>query len=141
MEDGEAHTYTALVGNLMRRLAHNGQSHVLLGGSVGFAPDVPATTAASRATHWAWQATANVIDFGPLGQSIGVVYMKTGSGWLLSPDLASNSWLSEVRYRLVPLRGLTCEVRLRFRGDAEQLSEASRTRFDRDWYLRLSWRF
>lgn len=132
-------TYSGFVVNAMRRIPVDGLGQFLVGGSFGYAPDVPQTNSASQA-HEAWQLTANLVDFGPWDQGFGVVYMRTGAGWLLSPDLANGRWLAEARYRFKPVARLTVEVRLRFRRDtADPVSGANRET-QRDWYLRLTWR-
>ncbi len=84
---------------------------LLIGGSLGYAPDIPQSASASASqAHAAWQVTANLVDFGPWDQGFGVVYMRTGAGWLLSPDLANGRWLAEARYRFRPVARLTCRT-------------------------------
>ena len=138
-EDGRRRTYSGLVANAMRRIPVEGVGKLLIGGSLGYAPDVPRSASSSQ-SHEAWQVTANLVDFGPWDQGFGVVYMRTGAGWLLSPDLANGRWLAEARYRFRPVARLTCELRLRYRRDVEDPVSGTTREIDRDWYLRLTWR-
>jgi hypothetical protein len=126
----------------MRRMPVDGLGQLLVGGSLGYAPDIPKSTSASQQSHAAWQVTAILVDFGPhdQGLGLGIVHMRTGAGWLLSPDLASGRWLAEVRYRIRPVAKLTCELRLRYRRDMEDPVSGATRETDRDWYLRLTWR-
>ena len=139
VEGGSARTYTGLVGNVMRRVPVDGVGQLLIGGSAGYAPEIPDSVPPSRESRWGWQATANLVDFGPREQGFGVVYLRAGAGWLLSPDLANARWLAEARYRFAPVRGLTCELRLRYRGDTVNATPGESRGTDRDWYLRLTW--
>ncbi len=123
----------------MRRIPVEGVGKLLIGGSLGYAPDIPRSASSSQ-SHEAWQVTANLVDFGPWDQGFGVVYMRTGAGWLLSPDLANGRWLAEARYRFRPVARLTCELRLRYRRDVEDPVSGTTREIDRDWYLRLTWR-
>lgn len=139
---GGVSTYTAAVANgAVRWPASSAGRHFLVGGSLGYAPRVPASADRYGAARMAWQATANLMNFASLRQSIGVVWMRSGAGWLLSPDLASNTQLWEVRYRIVPLGPLTLEARLRYRSDDEWLPAARQAQRDKDGYLRATWRF
>lgn len=138
--DGGRENYSGLVANAMRRIPVEGLGKLLIGGSLGYAPDIPQSVPASSQAHAAWQVTANLVDFGPHEQGFGVVYMRTGSGWLLSPDLANGRWLAEARYRIRPVPQLTCELRLRYRRDTEDPVTGETRETDRDWYLRLTWR-
>ena len=140
IENGRRQTYSGLTGNLMRRIPVDGWGQLLIGGSLAYAPEIPQAPGTSGESHRAWQLTANLVDFAPLEQAFGVVYMRTGTGWLLSPDLANGRWLAEARYRFVPVRGLTCEIRLRYRGEVEDAVSGTTSASDRDWYLRLTWR-
>ena len=107
-EDGRRQTYSGLVANAMRRIPVEGVGNLLVGGSLGYAPDIPRSASSSQ-SHEAWQVTANLVDFGLWEQGLGVVYMRTGAGWLLSPDLANGRWLAEARYRFKPVARLTCD--------------------------------
>lgn len=139
-EDGQRQTYSGVAANAMRRIPVAGLGQLLIGGSVGYAPDIPQSASASQQAHGAWQVTANLVDFGPWDQGFGVVYMRTGAGWLLSPDLANGRWLAEARYRFRPVARLTIELRLRYRRDTEDPVSGSTRETERDGYLRLTWR-
>jgi hypothetical protein len=139
--DGGRQSYSGVVANAMRRIPVAGYGQLLIGGSLGYAPDIPESAAASASqAHGAWQLTANLVDFGPRDQGFGVVYMRTGAGWLLSPDLANGKWLAEARYRFRPVPRLTIEMRLRYRRDTEDPVSGATRETDRDAYLRLTWR-
>jgi len=140
VEDGRRENYSGLVANAMRRIPVEGIGNLLIGGSLGYAPDIPQSASASSQSRVAWQATANLVDFGPRDQGFGVVYMRTGAGWLISPDLADGRWLAEARYRFRPVPQLTCELRLRYRRDTEDPLAGTTRDIERDWYLRLTWR-
>jgi hypothetical protein len=138
---GETSDYTGMVADVGMRWPTNGKRrHLLFGGAVAHAPDAPATVDGFGRRDWAYQATANLMNFARLRQSIGVVWMQTGAGWLLSPDLAANSTLWEIRYRFNPLEKLQIETRYRYRSDVEQVPLAAGFQRDRDWYLRATWR-
>jgi hypothetical protein len=138
-EDGRRENYSGLVANAMRRIPVEGVGKLLIGGSLGYAPDIPQPVPSASQAHAAWQVTANLVDFGPRDQGFGVVYMRTGAGWLLSPDLANGKWLAEARYRFRPVPRLTVEMRLRYRRDTEDPVTGAARETDRDWYLRLTW--
>lgn len=139
---GDTSTYSAAVANVaVRWPASSSAMHLLAGGSLGYAPEVPQTVRMYGDSRWAWQATANLMNFARRQQSIGVVWMRSGAGWLLSPDLASNTQLWEIRYRVEVFNPLTIEARFRYRSDDEQLRTVRGIQRDRDWYLRATWRF
>ena len=139
-EAGHRTTYSGFVANAMRRIPAAELGQLLIGGSLAYAPEIPQSATASQDSHLAWQVTANLVDFGPHDQGFGVVYMRTGAGWLLSPDLANGRWLAEARYRIKPMPRLTCELRLRYRRDLEDPVSGTSGDIERDWYLRFTWR-
>lgn len=142
LRGADTSTYTGAVGNVaVRWPAQGNQMHLLVGGSLAYAPDIPRTAAVYDDAQWAWQATANLMNFARMRQSVGIVWMRSGAGWLLSPDLASNTQLWEIRYRIRPLEPLTIEARFRYRSDDERLLGASGSQRDRDWYVRATWRY
>lgn len=87
----------------------------------------------------AWQAAASLYDIAP-GHHLGVVYGRTGAGWLISPDFRNNDELSEIRYQRRFNKNTSLETRVRERREIEH-PVGTRARVDHDLYVRVTHRF
>lgn len=87
----------------------------------------------------AFQLTANLMNMAP-GHNLGLVYMEADAGWLISPDLAPNSDMLELRYQWKLDKHQTLEARLRRREDLEQQTNRPEKREDRDAFLRYTYK-
>lgn len=112
-----------------------GGSRVLLGAEVGHAPNTPDSTGGH-----AWQLELDAE--GPdRKQSLGVVWGRAQSGWLVSSDFRNNDALGEVRWLWRIHSKLSVDARWRWRREIEVPASAQQARVDRDAYARMTWRF
>jgi len=123
----------------------SGGMKLVAGGEIGYAFRTPFGSAAGtgetgRSDGLAWQIGPSLYDIWP-GHHIGVVYGRTGAGWLISPDFRPNDELMEVRYQWRFTSKWSMEARLRQREEITIPSTASRERVDRDLYIRVTGRF
>jgi hypothetical protein len=88
----------------------------------------------------AWNVSASIMDFRP-DHSVGILYGRTESGWLLSPQFANNEKQLELRYSWQPKSNLIVEARIRRREDIDQLASAARKQEDLNFFLRLTWQY
>src|SRR5690606_2111929 len=87
----------------------------------------------------AWQVQASVYDFAPK-HNIGVAIGSADAGWLISPDFRPNDRSMEIRYQWQFLKKTSMEARVRERRELEHPA-GTRTRVDRDLYVRVTHKF
>lgn len=122
-----------------------GGMKLVAGGEIGYAfrtpfGDAAGTGEAGRTDGLAWQIGPSLYDIRP-GHNIGVVYGRTGAGWLLSPDFRPNDELMEVRYQWKFTPDWSMEARLRRREEITIPATAAQARVDRDFYVRVTGKF
>ena len=88
----------------------------------------------------AWNVSTSLMDFVPR-HSIGVLYGRTGSGWLLSPQFGNNEEQIEARWSWRTTENLTIDARIRRREDLHRLLTAQRKQKELDVFLRVTWRY
>lgn len=137
--------YWAVVGRLAVQWPIRGSLNFMLGGELGYAPNVPKrstirTGASGNADGLAAQVTFNFIDIVPQ-HSLGFALARIGDGWLLTPSFNDNAYVAEVRYKWVIDKNQTIEVRMRYSEDIRQRTNASQKRQDLDSFLRYTYRF
>lgn len=137
--------YWAVVGRLAAQWPIRGSLNFMLGGELGYAPNVPKrstirTGASGNADGLAAQVTFNFIDIVPQ-HSLGFALARIGDGWLLTPSFNDNAYVAEVRYKWVIDKNQTIEVRMRYSEDIRQRTNASQKRQDLDSFLRYTYRF
>lgn len=143
---GSRENYVAAVGRAaLRWPVGSGGTRFLWGVELGYAPNTPHQAAlklggTERADGIAWQTSFNVLDIRP-GHSVGLVFGRAGSGWLVSPDFRENERLAEVRYQWKLDQRLSMESRLRERVELAPQTNAAQKRDDTDFYLRFTYKF
>ncbi|HRQ65462.1 MAG TPA: hypothetical protein PKZ76_11490 [Xanthomonadaceae bacterium] len=112
-----------------------GGSRLLLGGEIGHAPNTQ-----RGASGNAWQVELDVE--GPeRRQSLGLVWGRVPTGWLVSSDFRNNDELGEVRWLWRIHSQFSVDARWRWRRELDVPGAAARARVDRDAYLRATWRY
>lgn len=144
VEDGRRETYVGYVARMVFRWPQRTEGPRLRTGfEFGYAPEVPTSEAAgidASVSGVAWNVALSVMEFKPW-HSIGVMYSRTGAGWLLSPNFAENEESFEIRYQWRPRNFPAIDARIRWREDIDQLTMAERKRERYDAFLRLTWQF
>ncbi len=87
----------------------------------------------------AWQAAASLYDIAP-GHNLGMVYARTGAGWLISPDFRANDRLAEIRYQRRFNKATSMEARIRERREMQHPT-GTQARVDHDLYVRITHKF
>lgn len=87
----------------------------------------------------AWQAAASLYDIAP-GHNLGMVYARTGAGWLISPDFRANDRLAEIRYQRRFNKTTSLEARIRERREMEHPA-GTQARVEHDLYVRITHKF
>lgn len=145
IDAGTINDYWGAVGRLSAQWPMGSSMKFLLGGEVGYAPNVPKRSAVKTGTSGnadglAAQITFNFIDIVPQ-HSVGFALGRVGDGWLLSPDFNDNVYQTEVRYKWDIDKNQTVEARLRHNKDIRQRINAIQKREDIDYFLRYTYRF
>jgi hypothetical protein len=114
-------------------------------GEIGYAPETPTRQAVGTGISGdtnglAWNASVSLMDIAP-GQSLGVLYGRTESGWLLSPQYANNEKQIEIRWSWRPRSNLIVDARVRQREDLDQILTAQQKSKEHDFFLRATWRY
>ena len=143
---GRRKDYWGIVARMAARFPLRGDSRRLqVAGEIGYAPETPTRQAVGTGTSGdtdglAWNVSTSLMDFVP-GHSIGVLYGRTGSGWLLSPQFGNNEEQIEARWSWRMTENLTIDARIRRREDLHRLLTAQRQQKELDVFLRLTWRY
>ncbi|MBI2379139.1 MAG: hypothetical protein HYV16_00055 [Gammaproteobacteria bacterium] len=142
----QTENYTAVIGRATWALPLNDNGFEFrLAGEYGHAVDTQTQAAARLGTSGdvdadAFQLTANLMNMAP-GHSLALLYMEADAGWLISPDLAGNSDMLELRYQWKLDKHQTLETRVRRREDLEQQTNRPEVRVDKDAFLRYTYKF
>ncbi len=144
---GPLEDYWAGVGrmSLEWHLSEESPTSILVGTSIGYAPETPNEIAfgiggLEESGGWAGQFQISLMNFKP-GHSIGLNGGLAHAGWLTSPQYANNEWLGEIRYRKTMRRGGLFEFRVRHRQDLEQIITELQKRSSWDAYARFTRQF
>ena len=143
---GPVDDYLAIVGRLAAQWpAGRGDTKLLLGTELGYAPDTPSRAAVGTATSgttggFAWQVQLSLLDVFP-GHSFALQHGRAQAGWLISPDFRNNEVLSELRYHWKIDVRHAFTVRFRHRDDMNIMVDAARKRRDDDFFLRYTVKF
>jgi hypothetical protein len=121
-----------------------GDRRMRLAGEIGYAPNTPTQQAmdvgvSGDTDGLAWNVSANLMEFAR-GHSIGLLYGRTGAGWLLSPQYRANEEQIELRWSWRPNTNLVVDARVRSRKDLDRLLTASQRSDDLDVFVRATWR-
>ena len=112
---------------------------------VGYAPNTPTRQAVNTGTSGdadglAWNVSASLMEFAR-GHSIGLLYGRTGAGWLLSPQYRDNEEQIELRWSWRPTSDLVIDARVRRRKELDRLVTATQRVEELDVFVRATWRF
>ena len=88
----------------------------------------------------AWNISASIMEYAP-GHSIGLLYGRTGDGWLLSPQYRPNEEQIELRWSWRPTPDLVIDARVRRRDELDRLTTASHRIDELDVFVRATWRY
>jgi hypothetical protein len=142
--NGRREDYWGIVGRVVARWPRKYSGmHLRIGAEAGYAPVTPTAQAVnleSDVQDFAWDVSASLMDIWP-GHHFGVQYARTGAGWLLSPQYRPNEEMLEFRYQWRPPRQPVIDMRIRWREDIRQLSDAAHKRRVTDVFLRATWQF
>jgi len=142
--NGRREDYWGFVGRVVARWPRKYTGmHLRLGAEAGYAPETPTASAVNLTGDpqgFAWDVSASLMDIRP-GHHFGVQYARTGAGWLLSPQYRPNEEMLEFRYQWRPPRQPVIDMRIRWRKDIRQLSDAIHKRRVADVFLRATWQF
>ena len=144
---GRREDYWAVVGRMAARIrlpTAPGERRLRIAGEVGYAPTTPTRQAAKTGTSGdtdglAWNVSASLMEFAR-GHSIGLLYGRTGAGWLLSPNYRANERQIELRWSWRPDSDLVVDARVRKRSELDRLMTASQRREELDVFVRVTWR-
>ena len=143
---GKIEDYTAVSARLaMQWPINESGTKFLWGNEVGYAFDTPRkstiqTGGAKDTSGFAFQTSANFINIWP-NHSVGIVYGRTGGGWLISGDFGNNQELFETRYAWDVTKNQKFEARIRNREDIDKQINSERKRREWDYYLRYTVKF
>jgi len=143
---GRREDYWGIVARVVARFPLGTYNRrVAVGGEVGYAPKTPTRVAAGTGTRGdtdglAWNLSMSLMDIVP-GHSIGVLYGRTESGWLLSPQFGSNEEQIEVRWSWRIEDSLTVDARIRHREDLHRQLSAKGKHRNLDAFVRATWQF
>ena len=88
----------------------------------------------------AWNISASLMEFAR-DHSIGLLYGRTGAGWLLSPQYRANEEQIELRWSWRPNSDLVVDARVRRRKDLDRLLTANQRSDELDVFVRATWRY
>ena len=88
----------------------------------------------------AFASTPVVIMEFARGHSIGLLYGRTGAGWLLSPQYRDNEEQIELRWSWRPTPDLVIDARVRRRKELDRLVTATQRVEELDVFVRATWR-
>lgn len=120
---------------------------VVLAAAIGFAPTTPSRTLLGTGAvddgdgdGLSYQLSANLMNAGGV-HSFGVVHLRAGDGWLISPDVPHNSrdWEGRYYWQYAPWGRL--DLRLRHRKELRPRLGAEERRRTYDLYVRTTLRF
>ena len=144
---GRREDYWAVVGRIAARIRlpnAPGERRMRIAGEVGYAPTTPTRQAVQTGTSGdtdglAWNVSASLMEFAR-GHSIGLLYGRTGAGWLLSPQYRANERQIELRWSWRPSSDLVVDARVRKRSELDRLVTASQRGEEVDVFVRATWR-
>lgn len=120
---------------------------VVLAAAIGFAPTTPSRTLLGTGAAddgdgdgLSYQISANLMNVGD-AHSFGLVHLRAGDGWLISPDVPHNSrdWEGRYYWQYAPWGRL--DLRLRHRKELRPQPGAEERRRKYDFYVRTTLRF
>ena len=145
---GRREDYWAVVGRMAARFRlpnAPGDRRMRIAGEIGYAPNTPTRQAVNTDTSGdadglAWNVSASFMEFAR-GHSIGLLYGRTGAGWLLSPQYRDNEEQIELRWSWRPTSDLVIDARVRRRKELDRLVTATQRVEELDVFVRATWRF
>jgi hypothetical protein len=145
---GRRDDYWAIVARGAMRFRRDnapGERRWRLAGEIGYAPNTPTrvavnTGASGDADGLAWNLSASLMEFAPR-HSIGLLYGRTGAGWLLSPQYRPNEEQIELRWSWRRTPNLVIDARVRLRDDLDPVGTATELRNELDGFIRATWRY
>ena len=145
---GRRDDYWAIVARGAMRFRRDnapGERRWRLAGEIGYAPNTPTrlavdTGASGDTDGLAWNVSASLMDFAPR-QSIGLLYGRTGAGWLISPQYRPNEEQLELRWSWRRTSNLVIDARVRLRDDLDPLGTGTKLRNQVDAFVRATWRY
>ncbi len=149
-ETGEIEDYWGFVGRMAARFPlGTGLQRLQVGGEFGYAPDTPTEQAVDidleggendDTSGIAWAVSASIMDAWP-NHSFGVLYGKTGAGWLLSPQYRNNESLTELRYIWRPESDVQIDARLRYRKETNRIASSDQRAEEWQFFVRGTVRY
>ncbi len=144
---GRREDYWAVVGRVAARFRlpnAPGDRRMRIAGEIGYAPNTPTRQAVNTGTSGdadglAWNVSASLMEFAR-GHSVGLLYGRTGAGWLLSPQYRDNEEQIELRWSWRPTPSLVIDARVRRREELSRLVTASQRVEALDVFVRATWR-
>lgn len=129
----------------MQWLLDNGNTRFIWANALGYSFNAPRKTTVKTGTSGyadavGLQTSINWTNIWP-GHSFGIVYVRAGGGYLMSPDVPNNSHLLEGRWRWKLARNQKFEVRYRVRKDIKKPVGVTDKRDDTDMYFRWTLKF
>ena len=118
----------------------SGDTKFIWANGFGYAFDTPKETvvktgASGDSDGTAFQTSVNLTDLWP-GHSFGLVYVRAGGGYLMSPDIPNNARFIEGRWAWKFAKDQKFEIRYRVREDLKKQVGALDRREDTDMFFR-----
>ena len=88
----------------------------------------------------AWNVSASLMEFAR-DHSVGLLYGRTGAGWLLSPQYRDNEEQIELRWSWRPTPDLVIDARVRRRRELRRLATATQRAEALDVFVRATLRY